>query len=126
VDETRDVFGLKNIPAKAVEPEPTFLGDVQRLSLKPGDVVVMYADSGIDDDTAEKLKLGLGAALEGWFGRKHGVMILTDGLKIGVIGAEPAAQVTQTFHVAHQQDRRTIEQIASSVAAQVRATDRNM
>ena len=65
------------------DPEVRYLGDVQRLALKPGDTIVLQSDQEISDETAVRLRNYVEQFLPG-----HKVLVLGDGLKIGVLVAE--------------------------------------
>lgn len=65
-----------------------FLGDIQRLEFKPGDVFVVQCDQRIDRDVAESMSAYIGAKLGG-----ATVLVLGDGLKLGCI-AMPKAEPT--------------------------------
>ena len=63
------------------EREVTYLGDVQRLCLKPGDIVVLNIDEVLSDQAFDRLRDRLVETMPG-----HRVLILTHGAKIGVLG----------------------------------------
>jgi hypothetical protein len=72
--------------AKTEEPAIRFLGDMQRLQPKPGDVFVLTCEQALDQDTAECIKNHLSAVLGG-----AKVLVLDGGLKLGVVGqAQPS------------------------------------
>jgi hypothetical protein len=66
-------------PRKAREIR--YLGDVRRLVLRPGDVVVLLVPGSIEPESAKRLSETMRANLPG-----HKVLVLADGLKIGVMG----------------------------------------
>lgn len=62
--------------------EARFLGDVQRLELRPGDTVVLTCDGRLSDETAKRLGHYVQSALK----CEHPVLVLESGLKVGVLG----------------------------------------
>lgn len=64
-------------------PQVNFLGDVQRLALKPGDMLVLRTDQIISGDLAQRLREQLESAVPG-----HSVIVLGDGMKLGVLSPE--------------------------------------
>jgi len=58
-----------------------YLGDVQRLTLKPGDVLVLSVEGAISMECAERIKSYMTDVLP-----DHKVIVLGDGIKIGVLG----------------------------------------
>lgn len=67
--------------------EIRYLGDVQRLVLNPGDTVVLTIDSIISEDTALRLK----TQLQNILGDGYHYLVLSDGMKIGVLGQDIGA-----------------------------------
>lgn len=67
---------------KIEDAEIRFLGDVQRLALKPGDILVLSAPSRISPDCARHLTEAVKRLVPG-----HEVLVLGDGLKVGVLEA---------------------------------------
>lgn len=63
--------------------EVRFLGDVQRLELRPGDVVVLSLDAPVTDQTADLLKRRMETAIPG-----HQCLIMAAGMKLGVLARE--------------------------------------
>jgi hypothetical protein len=75
--------------AKPVEIDPDqirFVGDLQRVSLQPDDAVVLFCDRHIPDETAARLKSYLHAA----FGAERKCLVLGEGLRLAILGAEAA------------------------------------
>jgi hypothetical protein len=68
------------------DEEIRYLGDVQRLTLAPGDIVVLNVDMVISAETADRLKARAEKQLPG-----HQVLILSGGVKLGVLAPERAA-----------------------------------
>lgn len=66
--------------------EIRYLGDVQRLALTPGDVVVISVHGAITDDIAERLRKYVADVLAG-----HPVIVLADGIKVGVLSPQEGA-----------------------------------
>lgn len=66
--------------------EIRYLGDVQRLTLAPGDIIVLNLDMPISADTAARLKAHAEQQLPG-----HQVLVLSEGIKLGVLAPETAA-----------------------------------
>jgi hypothetical protein len=80
----RKALGLKKVEA---EPAVLFLGDLQRLRLEPGDLLVLSTDQRLSMETAERLRSTLATAT----GDRR-VLVLDCGLKLGVLAnAEPPA-----------------------------------
>jgi len=65
------------------EDKITYLGDVQRLCLKPGDIVVLSIDDAPSDHVFANLRKVLKDIIP-----EHKVLILTGGAKIGVMGSD--------------------------------------
>lgn len=70
-------------PSTATEPEIRYLGDLQRLQLKPGDRLVLTYAGHLSEANAELLKV----QLERWAPPDVQVLVLAGDVKIGVIGA---------------------------------------
>ncbi len=68
------------------DPEIRYLGDVQRLALKPGDTLVLSIDQHLSDEIANRLSKELRQRLHGDFP----VIVLSAGMKLGVIGIDLA------------------------------------
>lgn len=72
--------------AEALFPEKpikvNYLGDVQRLVMKPGDTVVVTCDETISDEVVKRIHDHVKAVV----GPDHKVLVLSGGLKIGVVG----------------------------------------
>lgn len=68
------------------QPEIRYLGDVQRLALKPGDVVVLKTPRLINREQARCLQERAELELPG-----HKILVLFDGIEIGILGSEEAA-----------------------------------
>ncbi len=62
-------------------PEVRILGELQRLELRPGDKFVLMCDRRISSDNLERLK----AYWHQFAGEEHKLLVLDDGLKLGVI-----------------------------------------
>lgn len=58
-----------------------YLGDVQRLELRPGDIVVLRTPNCISMEAVKRLREYAEQALS-----DHKVLVLGDGLEIGVLG----------------------------------------
>lgn len=67
-------------------PEIRFLGDVQKLTLAPDDIVVLKTAIVVSGEQAEHLR----QALKRELGEDRKVLILPAGLEIGVLSPEPA------------------------------------
>ena len=65
------------------ELEIRFIGDLTRLQVRPGDKFVLSTDKSISSETAARLREMASSALDG-----ATVIVLSDGLKLGVIGTE--------------------------------------
>lgn len=60
--------------------EIRFVGDLQRLEVRPGDRFVLMTDQSLSIDLAKRLQESLVSALGA------PVIVLSDGLQLGVIG----------------------------------------
>lgn len=69
-------------------PQVRYLGDLQRLDLRPGDVVVMTSEEHISDEIASRLRID-------WERYVPGVkcIVLGGGLRLGVLGAQRAERL---------------------------------
>lgn len=68
-----------------MDGEIRFLGDLQRLELKPGDMFVLSVDEHISHEMADRLKQTFAEATGG-----AKVIVLGRGMKLGVVSAEAA------------------------------------
>jgi hypothetical protein len=66
--------------------EIRYLGDVQKLTLGEGDIVVISVDDYLSQEAAEHIKRHVSGLLDG---RK--VLVLGKGMKIGVLSEKDAA-----------------------------------
>lgn len=66
---------------KSNDPEIKFVGDMKRLVLRDGDVLVVSCEGRISDEIAERIK----AAFQEKFSGKQ-VLVLDGGMKVGVVG----------------------------------------
>ncbi len=64
------------------EPEIRYLGDLQRIDQKPGDIFVLTAPGPISADAALRLRKILRAALGD---ESVKVLVLEDGMKLGLV-----------------------------------------
>mgnify|MGYP000913962249 CR=1 FL=1 len=72
-----------NTPKTSVDQnEIRYLGDVQRLELRPGDIIVLRLSEGLylTDSARENLKQVAESQLPG-----HKIIILEDGFQIGIL-----------------------------------------
>lgn len=67
----------------SADPQIRYLGDVQRLVLNPGDIVVLNVDHEISDEMAARLREACESYIPG-----HKFLILGPGIKVGVMGRE--------------------------------------
>jgi hypothetical protein len=67
--------------------EIRFVGDMQRLEVKPGDVYVIQSDQPISSDTVERIRQSVRQVL----GAETKVLVIGNGLKFGVVATEPEA-----------------------------------
>jgi len=67
-----------------VEDQIRFVGDLQRLDVRPGDKFVLTCERSVDEDTLLRLR----DALRDFLGEDAQVLILDSGLKIGAVRAE--------------------------------------
>lgn len=65
------------------EPEIRYLGDLQRLSLKPGDRLVLTVKGQLSRAATERLSACLKERIPG-----HEVIVLEEGMTLGAVGAE--------------------------------------
>lgn len=63
--------------------ELQYMGDVDRLVLKPGDRVVLRCPGMLSRDMANRLRAEMEEALDG----KHRVIVLSEGIELGVLGS---------------------------------------
>lgn len=68
------------------EAEIRYLGDVQRLALKPGDIVVVKLQGRVDAHTIARIRDHMSKELGG----EHKVIVLAEGVEIGILSPEPA------------------------------------
>lgn len=66
------------------EPVVTYLGEVQRLRMQPGDTLVLSCDAHISDETGERIRDHMRAMIGG----DHKVLVLGRGMKVGVLGQQ--------------------------------------
>lgn len=62
--------------------EIRFLGDLQRLELKDGDILVLTTPLHLPPESVRRLRASVEALIPG-----HKVVVLGDGLKLGVLEA---------------------------------------
>ena len=75
-------------------PQVNFLGDVQRMALQPGDVLVLTVDSPLSSEMADRLRATLESQLPGL----QKVIVLERGMKLGLV-LPLANVVTSHAHV---------------------------
>lgn len=80
-----------------------WLGDVQRLALKPDDIIVLTAEGHISSEVAKRIKEYAEQALPG---RK--ILVLSGGMKIGVLSPENTASERQVKAATHSAVQRAI------------------
>ena len=68
-------------------PEIRYLGDLQRLSLAPDDVLVLSVDQVLEDDTCIRLR----QLLQSVIGEQHKCIVLTRGMRLSVLHSEVTA-----------------------------------
>lgn len=61
-----------------------FIGDMQRLKLEPDDVVVLSLENDVPKEMAERLREMVKAVV----GADHEVIILSGGIKLGVLAKD--------------------------------------
>lgn len=71
----------------AEQPEVRYLGDVQRLSLGTGDVVVLKTEIRLTAEMADRIR----AYMQDILGEDRKLLILCDGIEIGVLSPEVGA-----------------------------------
>lgn len=65
--------------------EIRYLGDVKRLALNPGDIVVVSTDDEMSVEAAQRLRAQIQQKVP-----LHEVIVLAGGLKLGVLGKDAA------------------------------------
>lgn len=68
------------------EPQVRFLGDVERLALKPDDVLVLRTSIPLTRETTERIRDHIASIV----GQDRKVLILEHGMEVGVLAPEPA------------------------------------
>lgn len=63
--------------------EVRYLGDVQRLVLREGDIVVLKYAGSLSQEQADRITAEASKKIPG-----HKIMVLTDGIDIGVLAKE--------------------------------------
>ena len=83
------LFGAVPGAASSLDGDPSvrgelqYIGDVDRLVLKPGDRIVLSLDGELSDEMVIQLRDRLATVLGG----EHEVIVLSGGMKLGVLGA---------------------------------------
>lgn len=72
---------MVRLPKPADEPEIRFLGDVQKLSLESEDIVIISVPGHLSEDDRARIRADISMAIP-----DNKVIVLTDGMKIGVMG----------------------------------------
>ena len=70
------------------EPEIRYLGDVQRLTLAPEDIIVLKTTLPVHAEAAKRLR----EMVQSQFGENRKVLVLSDGLEIGLLSPQPASE----------------------------------
>lgn len=85
------------------KPALTFLGDIAKVTVAPGDVFVVMPKRQISEATAQ----ALGQVWEDNFGSECPLVILEEGMRIGVLSPDKAAAAQKTIS--------EIEEVAAAV-----------
>jgi hypothetical protein len=80
-------------PWQKKKPALAFMGDLVKLVVAPGDVFVVMPKRQISQQTAEALQ----AAWEEHFGTDSPLIVLEEGMKIGVLSPQKAAEAQKTI-----------------------------
>ncbi len=72
--------------------EIRFLGDMQRLEVKQGDVLVLTVDQALSSEMADRLRTMLVDALG-----PNKVLVLEDGMKIGAVGIATESEPHEVY-----------------------------
>lgn len=88
-----DVAAKAEAKPAAVEQQIRYLGDMQRLQPKPGDVFVLTCDQALDEETAARISTMMSANLNG-----APVLVLGEGMKLGVV-QQPQPSVRNVVNV---------------------------
>lgn len=78
-----DIANLKTEVPHIAE-EVRYIGDLQRVTVHPGDKFVLSVDFIISDETRNRLQ----AEWERFMGHEYPIIVLSPGMKLGVIGKE--------------------------------------
>ncbi len=70
-----------------MDDEIHFLGDLQRLEVRPGDVFVLKTNKILSREAVERLRDYLAASL----GCENKIIVLGDGMELGVLSRDEAA-----------------------------------
>jgi hypothetical protein len=67
-----------------------FVGELQRVDVRPGDIFILTTDHSLNDEMIKKLR---DAWKDTWRGRKSApeLIVLCDGLKLAVVRQEDVA-----------------------------------
>lgn len=84
---TKGIFGAPppSGAEKISEPKIQYLGDLQRLELKPGDMLVLSVDEHLSQEVAVRLSAMIEEATGG-----TKAIVLGKGMKLGAISVEAA------------------------------------
>lgn len=75
------------------KPALTFLGDLAKITVAPGDVFVVMPKRQISEETAEALS----RVWEANFGPECPLVVLEEGMRIGVLSPDKAAAAQKTI-----------------------------
>ncbi len=73
-------------------PEIRYLGDLQRLTIQPGDMFVLTLDFDIDEVTTDRIR----AMAQNILGGAH-VMVLAPGMQLGAVRTKPVEDSPPTL-----------------------------
>lgn len=80
-------------PWQKKKPALTFVGDLTKITVAPGDVFVVMPKRQISEATAEALS----RVWEENFGEECPLIVLEEGMRIGVLSPDKAAAVQKTI-----------------------------
>lgn len=100
------------LPWQRKKPALTFLGDLAKVIVAPGDVFVVMPKRQISQQTADALQ----EVWESRFGPECPLVVLEEGMKIGVLSPEKASAVQKTISEL-EEAAAAVDQFASSNGA---------
>lgn len=99
-------------PWQKKKPALTFLGDLTKIKVSPGDVFVVMPKRQISEATAQALS----QAWEENFGPECPLVVLEEGMRIGVLSPDKAAEAQKTISEI-EEAAAAVDQFAASNGA---------